>query len=1028
MKEKNWLSLLRKSFATYLFGSKEVLFGASLLLFYVNRPYSNQNVMKHKEIWIRTMLLLSFFLPVACSDDLDVSPLKRDTDVVQLAYNAGAESRISVRYAGSWTARAECLDESTGAAVDCWFDLSPASGVGNGRDYQWLTLTAERNPADARKGYIYIKSARGEEVKIEVTQADGFFKVKEPVIAGALKSNTESAAALTIEYEKAFGGETVEIMASLSGNAAQGLFIRDTYQAVIEREGNGTISVPITGTPAELGELTCHVTFKLDGEVKFDGAVSGSVTSSNEVFGKNFDAFKWGGDYPNNKKGPGPNGTAAADKNFDGSEEAEPDMITAGSDGTKDIFKTMTEQYRINRGVEKWTGERVYEHPGYVKLGVTADGGWIMTPELEGLSAAPETVTVSIDFLRFDNETGTYVVSAEGAGTVINGEVNNSVLPAQTTAAARKWKTLQFTVKEATNKTRIKIAAQTSGEKGFRINIDNILVMAADKVEITEKLPAPDPGKITFFPSDTAIEFAWEGVKGATAYEASLALQSRPDFRKTILTEESGCVFDKLEPGLYLFTVRALYAPDAQFDSEVVAKIAGTMGFAAEKLAAPEGLVAGDPTPTGVEVSWQAVSGAARYRVIVRSKVDGKEVISEVVAATSHAIAGLAPGTEYVMAVRALAGDGSQPNEFDSDEVTVSVTTPDPVALSKPTLAVYDMSYAFAIVEFGFDTAEQQDTKFGIQLLEGGKVIREYTKWSFNNKYTKHGTRFLFGGLADNQAYAARIRRIALDTDQWSDSEWSDELPFTTAAVPDKTGYLLWQDFDNHPWGGNGPLLAFGIDPKDADKSFDVTSGQSESGWQVASPVKNMDNLGNGVGSAAGGGPAAYHSLFMSGWDSDELKLNDKNNFTGSVYLCGGMMKFGTGSSIGRLTLPKFAQLTDVSTLEVTFNACPYYEPNNDTGSLQESPAAADGVEFMVTVNGGGVIVEANGAAVNTESVKLRNKTAEEMQADLKKRYEWTGHTVKVAGATAETRISIHTIDAKGSCRMWLDDLKVRKE
>ena len=161
-----------------------------------------------------------------------------------------------------------------------------------------------------------------------------------------------------------------------------------------------------------------------------------------------------------------------------------------------------------------------------------------MTPELESLSAAPETVSVSIDFLRFDNETGTYIVSAEGAGVVTNGEVNNTVLPAQTSAAGRKWKTLTFTVQDATNKTRIKIEAQTYNEKGYRINIDNIVVMAADKTEVTEKLPAPELEKITYTPAKTSVAFAWEGVKGATwplylyrqgALRRECGIQFRPD-------------------------------------------------------------------------------------------------------------------------------------------------------------------------------------------------------------------------------------------------------------------------------------------------------------------------------------------------------------------------------------------------------------------------------------------------------------------------------------------------------------------
>ena len=73
-----------------------------------------------------------------------------------------------------------------------------------------MTVTAERNAGDKRTGYIYLKPANGEEIKIEVAQADGHFSVKDPVISGSLKSNTESAATLEIAYDKAFGEEIVE--------------------------------------------------------------------------------------------------------------------------------------------------------------------------------------------------------------------------------------------------------------------------------------------------------------------------------------------------------------------------------------------------------------------------------------------------------------------------------------------------------------------------------------------------------------------------------------------------------------------------------------------------------------------------------------------------------------------------------------------------------------------------------------------------------------------------------------------------
>jgi len=41
--------------------------------------------------------------------------------------------------------------------VNNWFSVSPDNGVGNGRDYQWVTVTAERNPGDKRTGYIYLR-------------------------------------------------------------------------------------------------------------------------------------------------------------------------------------------------------------------------------------------------------------------------------------------------------------------------------------------------------------------------------------------------------------------------------------------------------------------------------------------------------------------------------------------------------------------------------------------------------------------------------------------------------------------------------------------------------------------------------------------------------------------------------------------------------------------------------------------------------------------------------------------------------
>lgn len=267
--------------------------------------------------------------------------------------------------------------------------------------------------------------------------------------------------------------------------------------------------------------------------------------------------------------------------------------------------------------------------------------------------------------------------------------------------------------------------------------------MAADKTEVTEKLPAPELEKITYTPAKTSVAFAWEGVKGVTSYEASVAQQTRPDFRKTVETEDSNCEFADLEPGLYIFTVRALYAGNAEFNSDPTQKVVGTLGFAAEKLATPTELVSADVTSSGAKISWAEVSGAANYRVVVKTTSDGNEVSSAVVSATSYTASGLKAGTDYTVSVQALVGDGSVANEFDSDEATTQFVTTDPVPMIAPTARIYAKTHGLAVLEWELSAAalEQQpvgstDT-YDFRVKDaGGNVIRSIENFSKFN-FTK---------------------------------------------------------------------------------------------------------------------------------------------------------------------------------------------------------------------------------------------------------------------------------------------------
>ena len=968
--------------------------------------------MKLHKSWILSIpIFIGASLLTSCSEETE-APLRRATDALELTYNSGASSKISIRFAGNWSTRIECKD-AEGNSTDAWFHTTPSEGTGNGEEYQWIEVEADRNPGDKRTGTLWLIGG-GKELPITITQADGHFAVSEPVITGSLIAGEASAATLELKWDKAFGGESVSVSAKLGG-ASEGLNIEPLTEYAIEKEGDGSLSIPISGTPSSLGELTCSVVFKMNGETKFEGDITAAVSSTNEIFSEDFSKFVWGGHYDQNKAGTAPGGKQAG-KEYTGNEPGD-GSVTAGTDGAMDAFGTMTEDYRVNRGIEKWAGSKVYEHPGYLKLGTGSAGGWIMTPELSGLSSAPEDIVVSMDLLRFDNENGTYIVTAEGAGTVTNGTIDSNVLPAQTSAANRKWTTLTFNVKGATNKTRIKLACEKSAA-GYRINLDNVKVMGAAKQVVTEKLPAPSPEAVKTKPSANSITIEWEAIKGATSYAISLAGKDSPAFKNTVETPDASHTFTSLLPGYYFFTVKAQYDDNHAFDSDETQVLVGTAGYAAKKLDTPANFKCVDMTPSSADFSWDEVSGASSYKVTI----DGKSYISTT---TSYSVSGLKPGTAYTATLKAMVGDGSSDNDFDSDEVSVEFTTADPNPLTKPTLSLYSKTYGYAVVSFGFDAKEQNDTKFSIRLIDGGKVIREHTAFNFDTKYTHHGTRFEFTALEPGHTYKAQIKRLTLNANAYKDSEWSDEFTFTTEQVPDKSGYLLWADFDKHKSGGNGPLLAFGIYPKTESK-YNATADECPDGWVKATPVKNAGNIAGWVSDA--NGRTDYLKNNMTGWEPAKIISDNNKNATGtgSVYLTGGVMKFGTGSAFGRLDFPVFTALTSESALEFDFDASPYVEPNGTTGLIEASPAVCEGLSFDVKIVAGpGVISTADGTSVNATSATLKNKTVTEMKADTQGFISMTNHKIIVTGATAETVFSIQT--SNDSKRMWLDNVKVKK-
>ena len=394
----------------------------------------------------------------------------------------------------------------------------------------------------------------------------------------------------------------------------------------------------------------------------------------------------------------------------------------------------------------------------------------------------------------------------------------------------------------------------------------------------------------------------------------------------------------------------------------------------------------------------------------------------------------LTPDRDYAVAVQALYE--SKP-EYNS-EFTADIAVHTPALLTRPVVHLYDgfeVTHNMAIVEWDIDAAQQSDTKTSLQLLEGSKLIYNFSKWGLPSAKYKF-PRFVFGGLKANTTYTARIQRISADASKFGDSEWG-EYTFTTTAKADHSDCLFYADFNEHWWGGNGAAIAFGMYPK--TEKDDLTGDLTQLAYTSGTPVKNMPNPNSGCGAV----PADYHRLFLSQWDASKLPTATEDYMLRS-YLTAGILKFGSTENNGYMPIPYMTSLTGPTTVVLTFKSSPYCEPNTSTGDLEVGNAVLDGREGVwvrLKEADGAKIVKADGVAVaaeNATDVLVKHKLPAEYGANSKKCFEFTDHEVVIEGVTAKTLIQIYTKLYKATAeydkyntpgdRAWIDDVIVRKQ
>lgn len=589
-------------------------------------------------------LAVSVLLSMSCQQELveSVSTLTRDTDRISLAYN-NSTACFTVRSVTPWTVRSDAS----------WLTFDPSSGSGNGVDYTTVTVTAEANVADQRSAIIYLESSDGKCLEINATQESGFFQLGTPSISGAFRLNAAPGAVITVPYSKAQGGEEVTVSAYVSGDASEGITFTD-YKMVIPNAGNGTISAPFSGLPVKMGDITVDARVIYNGADVFKTRLTANVFDEKTLLLLPASKFPWGGHYLEGTSGI----RSVLGEALGVTVDDQTTTCTSTQPGTTDFFRSGMEDFMAARGLSGYEGSKVYEHGGYLKIGTSALGGYLMTPPLDAIEN-PTDISVQFDYVRWAGDTKEVTVSA-----VNGGELSAGVL----STAGKEYVHYNFTVVGATSQTRIKWAATDLSSPGARFLISNIEIALATAVR--EPLAVPENLHATAY--ESSVEFGWNPVTNATAYEAYIASAENPDFRKTQRTDKPSVLFDGLAPKTdYLVSVKAIYGRDEAFNSAESDALSVTTLFTLPQLSAPEiKIYKSERALAIVEFAGKAgeLDGSRTFDLelrdaggnVLRSYLGGNYAQSGGIYYSRFTFANLKTSTDYKIAVRRISTDATQ--------------------------------------------------------------------------------------------------------------------------------------------------------------------------------------------------------------------------------------------------------------------------------------------------------------------------------------------------------------------------------
>ena len=312
--------------------------------------------------------------------------------------------------------------------------------------------------------------------------------------------------------------------------------------------------------------------------------------------------------------------------------------------------------------------------------------------------------------------------------------------------------------------------------------------------------------------TEATISVAWDAVPDANGYQFSW--KNTTDSTFTIVNLDAATTLYTLanldNNAIYDWKVLALGDYVNYDDSDYTATRSVKPR---QKLAAPT--LSSSAEQTSITVSWDAVPNAVRYSVSYKlaSASEWNEVDAET--NLNYTISGLSPNTKYDVQVKAIGDDFDW---SDSDDATLTVTTPKPNGLSTPanpretakTETTISVAWNAVTNASGFRLAWKNKTKSSFTYVTLGATKTSYTLTDLDNGATYEwkvqalgdGVNFADSAYTTTRSVAPR-RELATPTA--SSSAKPSSITVSWNAVPNAVRYSFsyklageteWNDVD----------------------------------------------------------------------------------------------------------------------------------------------------------------------------------------------------------------------------------------